>query len=80
MRIFVFLIYKVKHLLMNRNLKSNKFNTLAFGNEQVARAQRPLFIKLNQNWRLKHLVNFVFFISTRFIGNKSITFFRVELD
>lgn len=43
---------------MNRNLRSNKFNTLAFGNEQLARAQRPFFIKLNQNWRLKHLVIF----------------------
>ena len=64
---------------MNRNLRSNKFNTLAFGNEQLARAQRPFFIKLNQNWRLKHLVNF-FLISTGFTGNKSITFFRVELD
>ena len=65
---------------MNRTLRINNFNTLAFGNEQLARAQRPFFIKLNQNWRLKHLVIFFSYISTRFTGNKSITFFRVELD
>ena len=56
---------------MNRNLRSNKFNTLAYGNEQLARAQRP-------ELETKTFGRFFFLI--RFTGNKSITFFRVELD